>query len=307
MSRARPVQWLSDRLITGLSDLPENASWLMQRALAPSENTSKGAGSVMNSARDRARSFRASVTDVLPVTDSVESRMQQARAAAERAQEAEAEALEASRVSKQRSEHARQVAEAGRTRLAQSKQEADLTVKEREARARHAADEAVKRELEAARADADAQVRATQSDVAEEMESAREEAQEAEERAKNLVAEAARYLEEAQRVADEAREAAVAAADEAHRAAQRLQADVSEQVKNADARVTAANRVGQQTTVTAERIARELQTDKLDSDLDSLTKAELLDLAAAIDIDGRTTMSKTELVTAIAKTSGAKN
>lgn len=300
MSRAQPMQWLSDRLKIGLSDLPENAAWLLERARAASANTRSG-GELFTVRSKR----RDSVSVVPPSTASVESRMNRARAAANEAQRIEERALAASRISKDQSEHARQVSQAGQTRLAETKREAEQAVKEREAEARRAAEKAVEREVDAARAKADAQVQAVESQVEQETEAARQEAQQAQAHAQELMAEAARRLHEARQLAQEAREAAVAVAEEAQLTAQRLQADANAQLREAEARVSEAEGVGYQATVAAERTARDLQSDEFDLDLDSQTKAELLDLAAAMQIDGRTTMSKAELVTAIAKNSRA--
>jgi hypothetical protein len=51
----------------------------------------------------------------------------------------------------------------------------------------------------------------------------------------------------------------------------------------------------------AEQAARSTVATPLNGDLESHTKAELLDLAAAMDIEGRTTMTKAELLSAIEK------
>lgn len=305
MSRVQPMRWLSDRLKTGVEDLPENAAWLLERARAASANSRSGGE--LFTVRSKRRDSRTTASVDPPSTASVESRMKRARAAADEAQRMEEQALAASRISKDQSEHARQVTEAGQTRLAETKREAEQAVKEREAEARRAAEEAVEREVDAARANAVAQVQAVESQVEQEIEAARQEAQESRAHAQELIADAARQLHEARQLAQEAREAAVAVAEEAQLTAQRLQADANAQLRDAEARVTEAEGVGYQAAVAAKRTARGLQSDKLDLDLDSQTKAELLDLAAAMQIDGRTTMTKDELVTAIAKNSRANS
>ena len=104
-------------------------------------------------------------------------------------------------------------------------------------------------------------------------------------------------MAEARELADEATQAARAAAEEAHRQAQQLAADAEQQAKDADQRVAAAERAGKVTAATAEDTAQRLDTCQINGDLESHTKAELLDLAAAIDIEGRTTLTKAELVT----------
>ncbi len=305
MSAAQPLQWLSDRLKTGLGDLPENAAWLLERARATSANSRSGGEPF--TVRSKRRDSRTTVSVDPPSTASVESRMNRARAAADEAQRIEERALAASQISKDQSEHARQVTQAGQIRLAETKREAEQAVKEREAEARRAAEKAVEREVDGARANAAAQVQAVESQVEQETEAARQEAQQAQAHAQDLLAHAASRLHEARQLAQEARDAAVAAAEEAQLAAQGLQADANAQLKYAEARVTEAEGVGYQATVVAKRAARDLQSDKFDLDLDSQTKAELLDLAAAMQIDGRTTMTKAELITAIARNSQANS
>ena len=90
-------------------------------------------------------------------------------------------------------------------------------------------------------------------------------------------------------LADEATQAARAAAEEAHRQAQQLAADAEQQAKDADQRVAAAEQAGKCAEATAKDTAQRLRSRQVNGDLDSHTKAELLDLAAAIDIEGRTT------------------
>ena len=109
MPRRRPLHWLSDSAGTGLRELPSNAAWLLSRML-PDEATGP---------RDTARKLRASIEDAAPMGDSVETRMNRARAAAERAQRAEEEALAAAEEAKQSSDHARLVAESNRSEMAE--------------------------------------------------------------------------------------------------------------------------------------------------------------------------------------------
>jgi colicin import membrane protein len=104
------------------------------------------------------------------------------------------------------------------------------------------------------------------------------------------VAEANDRLAEARELAAEATRAARAAAEEAHRQAQQLAADAEQQARAADEKLAAAERVG-----SASR--------DINGDLESRSKAELLDLAAAIDVEGRTNLTKAELITEIKKAS----
>lgn len=304
MERPHPMHWLSDRARTGLKELPANTSWLISRVLQPIENGSSAAESAGSATRDRTRRFTASVLDSAPVGDSVETRMKRARSAAERAQQAEEEALQAARESKQRSDYARQVNEQARAHVAEVKKQTNRAAEQRVAEARRTADEAVERERAAARADADDELQKTQAAAAEDTETSRRHAEASEERAKELVAEATHRLAEARKLADEATEAARAAAEEAHRQAQQLADDAHQQAQSADERVAAAERVRAGAAATAKETVREIdKDDKADGSLDARNKAELLDLAATIDVEGRTKMSKAELVRAISKAS----
>jgi colicin import membrane protein len=280
MPRRRPLHWLSESAGTGLRELPSNAAWLLSRML-PDE----AAGP-----RDTARRIRASVEDVTPVGDSVETRMKRARAAAERAQRIEQEALAAAEESKRSSDHARAVAEHNREQLAQLKRELKRRVDQAVAEARRAAAEQIERERAAAQEDADTELEDWQSEADEETQAAQHDAEVKRQRAQELVAEAKERLAEARELADEATRAARAAAEEAHRQAQQLAADAEQQAKEADQRVAAAERVG-------------VESRQVNGDLESYTKAELLDLAAAADIEGRAGLTKAELISALRRTS----
>jgi colicin import membrane protein len=277
---------LSERARTGLREMPSNAAWLVSRA------------------RDQRRRASAAVVDASPVGgDSVETRMKRARDAAERAREAEERALEAAREAKERSEHARQVSERGRARVAEVERETSRNLKQRVAEAQKAADESVERERQAAEADAEEEQQEVYAEVDEETEDAQREAEEAQQRAQELVEEATEKLAEARRLADEGAEAARAAAEEARRQAQQLADEAEQQASDAEARITAAEEIHEHSKATAKHTARELERDPTNGGLRSYNKQELLDLAASIGIEGRTNMSKVELVDAIAKAS----
>jgi colicin import membrane protein len=121
----------------------------------------------------------------------------------------------------------------------------------------------------------------------------------AQQRAQELVAEARARLTTARQLAGEATQAARAAAEEAHRQAQELADDAEQQAKAADQKVIAAERVAKTARATGQDAAPRAASREREDDLESHTKAELLTLAAAKDIEGRTALSKTELITAI--------
>jgi colicin import membrane protein len=300
MPRSRPLHWLSDSASTGLRELPSNAAWLLSRVL-PSEAAGPAAAT-----RDTARKIRASVEDAAPLGDSVETRMKRARAAADRAQRAEEEAVAAAEDSKRSSDHARLVAETNRSQVADLKRELKRRVEESVREARRAADERIERERAAAQADADEELEHRQSEAEAETRDARHDAEVKQQRAKELVAEAHERLAEARALADEATQAARAAAEEAHRQAQQLAADAEQQAKAADRRVAVAEEVGKAAAATDEGTSRRLDRRPINGDLESQTKGELLDLAAAMDIEGRANLTKAELISAIKRASRAK-
>jgi Rho termination factor, N-terminal domain len=297
---------LLERTRTGLREMPSNAAWLLSRALKPADGLGTAAESVAAGARDRGRKARAAVVDAAPVGgDSVEIRMRRAQDAGERAREAEERAVEAARESKDLAEHARQVSESGRARLRDVERETSRDVKQRVAEAQKAADEFVKQERQAAEADAEQRRQEVQEEVDDDVEEAQGEAEASQQRAEELVEDAAEKLAEARRLADEAAEAARAAAEEANSRAQQLASEAEQQANDAEARVTAVEQIREHSVAWAKHTARELNRDSTKSGLKSYNKPELVELAAGIGIEGRTRMSKRELVDAIAKASRA--
>src|SRR5215211_7754215 len=291
MPRPRPLHWLSESAGTGLRELPSNAAWLLSQLLPAESAGTAGA------TRDTARRIMASVEDAAPVGDSVETRMKRARAAAERAQKAEEDALAAAEESKRRSERARQLAESNRSQIAELKRELKRRVEQHVTEARRAAEEQVKQERAAVQADADEELAERQTEAEEETQAAQHDAEVAQQRAKELVAEASERLADARALAEEATRAARAAAEEAHRQAQQLADDAEQQARAAD------EKVGKASEVTAKDTTQRLAGNEIDGDLESRSKAELLDLAAAVDIEGRTNLTKAELVSEIKKAS----
>ena len=110
-------------------------------------------------------------------------------------------------------------------------------------------------------------------------------------------------MAEARRLANEAAEAARAAAEEAQQQAQQLADDAEQQASDAEAQVAAAENLRERSETTAKQTARALKSNPTNGDLKAYNKPELLQLAAGIGIEGRTNMTKDELVNAIAKAS----
>lgn len=276
---------LAERTRTGLREMPSNAAWLLSRA------------------RDRRHEISAAVIDAGPVGDSVEIRMKRAREAAERAREAEERAIEAGQEAEERAESAREASDRGRARLAEIRDETTRQIKGRVAEAEKAANEMVKRERQAAEEDAREERDQVKAEVEEEIEEAELEADEARERAEALLEHAAGRMAEARQLAEEAAEAARAAAEEAHREAEQLAEEAQQQASEADAQVSAAEQLRDRPKAEAKNTARRLERDTANGGLAAYHKPELVELAASIGIEGRTNMTKSELVDAITKAS----
>jgi colicin import membrane protein len=264
--------------------MPSNAAWIASRVVRPT--ATDGSTTAVGG-------------------DSVDIRMKRARDAAERAREAEEHAVEAAQESKGRSHHVREVSERGRARVADVERETNRLVKQRLAAAQKAADAAVKRERQEAEADADEQRKEVRAEIDEEIEDAQRDAEEAQRRAEEIVVDATEKLAAARRLAEEATETARTAAEEAHQQAQQLAGEAEQHATEAEARVTEAEQLRGRSEATAKHTARELDRAPTNG-LESYRKPELIELAASIGIEGRTNMTKGELIDAIANASRAK-
>jgi hypothetical protein len=141
------------------------------------------------------------------------------------------------------------------------------------------------------------------AEVEEQSERAQQEAETSQRRAEELVEEARERVAEAKRLADEAAEAASAAADQARRHAEQLARDSEQPAKEAETQVGLAEELRERSAATARRTAGEGNSPMTSEDLQSYTKSELVEFASTIGIEGRTNMTKDELVQAIRKAS----
>jgi hypothetical protein len=285
-----------ERTRTGLREMPSNAAWLVSQLTKPAD----AIGGAAAGARDKGRKVTAAVVDAAPLGDSVDIRAKRAHDAAERAREAEERAVEAARESKALAERAQAVSDRGRGRLSEVDRETNLQVKQRVTEAQKAAEEFVRRERQAAEADAEEQREEVAEEVGDEIAEAESEAEESQRRAEELVEDATQALAEARRLADEAAEAARSAAEEANRQAQQLESEAKQQATDAEERVNAAEELRERAAATAKRAAHELEREGTNG-LDAYKKPELVELAATIGIEGRTDMTKDELIDAITK------
>lgn len=286
-----------ERTRTGLREMPSNAAWLLSKAVKPAE----AVGDVASGARDQGRRASAAVVDAVPVGDSVEIRARRAREAEARAREAEERAVEAARESKALADHARQVSEQGQARIKDVERETDREVKQRVAEAEKAAAEFVKRERQAAEADAEDERLEVEEEVEREIADAAGDAEASQQRAEELVEDAAEALAEARRLADEAARAARAAAEDASRQADQLRNEADQRAAEAESRVKEAEHLRDRAAATAKQTSRELDRETVNGGLDAYKKPELVELASSIGIESRSSMTKPELVDAITR------
>jgi hypothetical protein len=245
--------------------MPSNVAWLLSRLVTPADETDLVAS---------------------PAGDSLEIRARRARAAAERAEEAQGRAVEAAREYEALAAHLREVVERGQARVEEIERETSERVRHRVEQAQKAAEEFVRRERQEAEAEADAQREQVEEEVEHEMVEVENEAEAAQHRAEELVADAAHALAEARRLAAEAAEAARVAAEAAERKAYLIQ----------DGRGDAAEELRKRAAATAKPTALDREET---NGLDAYKKTELVELAAGIGIKGRAGMTKGELVDAI--------
>jgi chromosome segregation ATPase len=283
-----------ERARTGLREMPSNAAWLLSKAANPAEGAASGV-------RDQGRRVTAAVVDAAPVGDSVEIRVRRARDAAEHARDAEARAVEAAREAKGLAEIALHVSERGRARINEVERETSREVKQRVAEAERAAAELIRGEREAAEADAEDELREVEEEVEDEIAEATGEAEASQQRAEELVEDATEALAEARQLAEEAADAARAAAEDANRQAEQLRNEAEQRADETESRVKEAEQLRHGAAATAKQAARELDRETTEGGLDAYRKPELVELASTIGIEGRSSMTKDELVDAITK------
>src|SRR5688572_16389235 len=140
---------LRSMLAVGVKDLPRNASWLMAKALNPgTDGATESAGSklrdihlgngVGQSLADTVRSAGATIKDALPTGNSVELRLQRARAATEQARAAEDQAMKSAELARQKVEEFKRIDQEERARVKAVRKEHAQEVDQRVADARRA-------------------------------------------------------------------------------------------------------------------------------------------------------------------------
>ena len=288
-------------LATGMRDIPRNASWLVGRAISPGSTSDDNGGSSpgTNGFRDGLRSTKASLQDALPGQNSVEARLARARDAAERAKAAERDALEAAQRASDLAKAADEVSRAEKAHMQETKTQQRDEVEGRVAEARRRADDEVARVDQEANERADAVIAKEQAASDARADDAREQATRAQHEAEETFRDATAQLAEARARADEAAAAANEAAEEARAQAEQIAESARRDAANAQEAVSRVAEVRTTTARTAAQMAHSKSDSKAPGQLKDLSKVELLELAAAEGISGRSAMSKQELTTAI--------
>lgn len=235
-------------VVAGVKDLPRNTSWLLSNALRPVGAAQEEARATMNATGhglvDKVRSATVSVKEAIPGSvDSVELRLQRARAAAERAREAEDHAVQLAADASARADFAKEVAERDSAQLRDFESDRAKAVELRVEEARSIADAQVEEARSAAQSDAEQAIEREKDEARQRLQKARDEAEAAQDKAQTELSRATALLTEARKLADEATEAAQAAADEAHQQAEQLASSAHRDATAADEVVAEAKNV----------------------------------------------------------------
>jgi len=328
MAKTKAARRLSRVTRTGLSELPSNATWLLAKALKPALTAAGGASSVAesvsgaassaagaagtarSSVRQKAKAVKRSVVDTLPVVghDSVAALMREADAAAEHARDEEARALSVAQEAKDSADESARVAHESAEFVQQVRRETERNVaaavdeaKERFEHDRRGAETEARKAIEKAEAQASDRTR-----------EAERKAEEAQARAREAIQGASQALIEARDLASQAAAAAKEIAAQASHEAKLLEKQAQEHAAEAERRIIESGQSrrppgngakadrGGSSGNSADVIVREKE------DLDALTKGDLLRLTKRLDVEGRPSMSKSELIDVISREGGIK-
>jgi len=302
MARHRPIRWISAQAATGVKDLPRNGAWVLSRIVgAPNDGASPG-----GAATDTVRKVTAAVIDTMPGSrDSVEVRLKRAHAAVEQAKHAEQEALAEARAADARAEEAKAVAERNRQHQREAAREGKQQVDKRVQELRRDMEEQIAREREQANQEVADRLAKLSAELQAETDRARDEAAAAAESAQQRIAEAHEQMAAARTLAAEATQAAQEAADQARQQLRALAERAEEHAGSAERVLEDARQTEE---LLAGEAARAVQAEgeyEVPERLAEHTKAELIDIAAPLQIQGAARMTKDQLVRSIRRASRA--
>ena len=288
MTRSNPVSWLARHARQGVTDIPQNIVWVVDNTL---KNPAKSAGRTLQSAGHQAAS---AVADVNPFADGADSRLQRVDAALERAHELEAQAREKAEHAKERAEDVGKVEADGDKQIDAARDEGEREVADVVADAQREADEYVAAKRARAKEIAAKHVGAVEADIAEQVKRAKDEARKAHTNADQAIERARDQMKQARELAEAAAEAARRDADEARARAERLTDQADAQAADAQSKIAKANQ--RRAAVASESKKLRTNADTGRSDLDDMTKQELLALGAELDLDLKSAKRKQDMV-----------
>ena len=314
-------------------EIPEKVNHLGDRFSEVAHAAAESAGPSMAGARRTASVAGKLIADVVPRIgqDTVADMMRRSDDAAEHAHEAEATAVRLAQRAKDEADAAAGIAAESDHAVEQARKEAEQMVATRVERAQQAADEQVVvleqelreklrraqehnvQQLSQLRQEEEATARKALEKIEEQTTSrvnqAKMRAENSQEEAAEAIQRANKALGVAQQFADEAAQAAQAAAAEATREAEKLAARAKVQASEAKRRAVEADRVRDRAGKSAARVSGNGQPmsaamtatlpNLTASDLDVLAKQDLLRIAQALDVEGRASMTKPDLLEAL--------
>ena len=299
----RDPRGLASSLALGVKEIPRNASWLVGQAVKGATNGTPDGSAVV----DRARHAGDQIRSALPGESSVDAELARARAAAERAQEAERDALAAAERAQEAAREAEDLTESEQARLAEVESEQQREVDRRTTEARRRADELVAAEQAQAEQDAAAVLDRERSARDDRVRQAREEAERAQVAAEESYNRAATLLSEARERADDAAATATEAAERARAEAEEMASQARAEAEEAHRAVADAEELRSATEQTAAAVTRERRDLPGVATLSEMSKVELVKLAAAHGIEGRSTKNKKQLVAALSRRSTTRS
>jgi hypothetical protein len=314
------------------AEIPEKMNYLGTRVSEAAHSAAESAGPTVAGARRKVSDAGRMIADVVPAAgqESVAEMLHRADEAAEQAREVEAAAVRLAQQAKDEADAAAKIAAESDLAMKEAQVEARELVKTRMERAEREAGDQL---ADLAREHAEKMRRAqehTEQQLADLRQAEEEAAQKAlkkietestsrtqqaqrraersQEEAGKVIREANDALVKAQQLADEAAQAAQEAASEANREAERLAEQAKERATDAKRRAVEAQRVRERAGKSVGRVRGNGQLlvnttstmPKLTGDdLEVLAKQDLLRLAQELDVEGRASMSKPELLDAL--------
>ena len=254
MSKHHPISWLAEH-----AALPVNVTRVIDRRVA-----------------EPARAARAAVADATPFGDGIETRLRQADAALERAQELEEVAADKAVRAREASEEVDVVRQAGAEDVERARREADHHAEQVVKEAQREADEYVAAKRQRAEENADRDVNEVRDQAEGRAAKAEDRAAQERDRAEEAIAQARTQMTEARRLAEDAAQSAREAAEEARGRADRLAQEADDRVEQAERRTQAVTTEGRNLAVAA---------DAGPLELDDMSKAELLEFAQGMGLD----------------------